>query len=143
MFIDSFFIEVTFLSQMSTFSRMMNHHWKCWKQRKFSGNLGQNIFELYYVLVQVRVATSNRDLIYSITNLVFDFPHELPNNLRLRILGNYKILAFGKSQIWEDKYFIAQSCSQKLNFGDSSQKTWKRRHKNTQKGTARIGIAWK
>ena len=34
----------------------------------------------------------------SIANLVQEFPHELPNDLRLRILGNKEIL--GKSQVW-------------------------------------------
>ena len=29
---------------------------------------------------------------------IYELPQELPNNLRLRILGNKKIL--GKSQIW-------------------------------------------
>ena len=34
----------------------------------------------------------------SIANLVYELPHELPNDLRLRILGNKEIL--GKSQTW-------------------------------------------
>ena len=33
----------------------------------------------------------------SVANLVYELPHELPNDLRLRILGNKEIL--GKSQI--------------------------------------------
>ena len=36
-------------------------------------------------------------MIASITNLVYELPHELPNDLRLRILGNEEIL--GKSGI--------------------------------------------
>ena len=36
-------------------------------------------------------------MISSIENLVYELPHELPNDLRLRILGNKEIL--GKSQI--------------------------------------------
>ena len=32
------------------------------------------------------------------TNLVYELPHELPNEVRLRILGNKEIL--GISQIW-------------------------------------------
>ena len=35
---------------------------------------------------------------FSVANLVYELPHELPNDLRLRILGNKEIL--GKSQIW-------------------------------------------
>ena len=34
----------------------------------------------------------------SIANLVYELPHELPNDLRLWILGNKEIL--GISQIW-------------------------------------------
>ena len=34
-----------------------------------------------------------RNLISIIANLVYDFPHALPNDIRLRILGNKEILA--------------------------------------------------
>ena len=37
-------------------------------------------------------------MVSSIANWVYELPHELANNLRLRILGNNKIL--GKSQNW-------------------------------------------
>ena len=40
-------------------------------------------------------------MISSIANLVYELPHELPNNLRLRTLGNKEIL--GKFQIWVEK----------------------------------------
>ena len=56
--------------------------------------------------------------------MVYEFPHKLPNDLRLRILGNKEIL--GKSQIWVEP--SAQSPFQKLNFGSSSQKTCKSRY---------------
>ena len=38
-----------------------------------------------------------RNVISSIANLVYELPHELPNDLRLRVLGNKEIL--GESQI--------------------------------------------
>ena len=38
------------------------------------------------------------NLISSLANLAFELPHELPNNLKLRILENQEILQ--KSQIW-------------------------------------------
>ena len=38
------------------------------------------------------------NVISSIANLVYEFPHELQNNSRPRILGNKEIL--GKCQIW-------------------------------------------
>ena len=55
-------------------------------------NTGDNILELYSVLVQVRIATNKRNLISSITNLVYELPHESPNDLKLTILGNQEIL---------------------------------------------------
>ena len=64
-------------------------------------------------------------MISSIANLVYDLPHELPNDLRLRILGNKDII--GKSKIWVGIEPSAQSSFQKLNFGNSSQKTHKSR----------------
>ena len=39
-----------------------------------------------------------RNVISSIANLVYELPHELPNDLRFKILRNTEIL--GKSQIW-------------------------------------------
>ena len=52
--------------------------------------------------------------------------YELPNDLRLRILGNKETL--GKSQIWVDTWPSTQSFFQKLNFGNSSQKNRKSRY---------------
>ena len=60
----------------------------------------------------------------SITKLVYELPHELPNDLKHRILENQKILE--KSQIWVEP--SAQSLFQKLNFGNSNQKTRKSRY---------------
>ena len=54
--------------------------------------------------------------------------HELPNDVRLRILGNKAIL--GKSQIWVETWPSAQSSFQKLNFGNSSQKTRESKYQN-------------
>ena len=65
-------------------------------------------------------------MISSISNLVYELPHELPNDLRLRILGNKEIL--GKSQICVETEPSTQSPFQKLDFGNSSQKTRKIRY---------------
>ena len=59
----------------------------------------------------------------SIANLVYDFPHKLPNDLRLTILGNKKILK--KSQIWVETQPSTQSPFQNLDFASRSQKTRK------------------
>ena len=64
-------------------------------------NLGHNLFELYNILVQIRLTQVKRNVISSIANLVYELPHELSNDLTLRILGNEEIL--GKSQIWVEK----------------------------------------
>ena len=61
-------------------------------------NLGQNILELYNILVKIRLTTSKTNVVSSIANLVYKLPHELPNELRVRILGNKEML--GKSQVW-------------------------------------------
>ena len=66
-----------------------------------------------------------RNLISSITNLVQELPHGLPNHLRLRTLGNQKV--FEKSLIWQQTQTTAQSPFQKLNFHDSSKKVRKNR----------------
>ena len=58
-------------------------------------NLGQNILELYNILVKIRLTTSKTNVVSSIANLVYKLPHELPNELRVRILGNKEML--GKS----------------------------------------------
>ena len=75
--------------------------------------------EPYNALVQIRLTTSKtkRDIL---------LPHESPNELRLKILGNQKILE--KSQLLVETYPGAQSPLQKLNFGNISQKTRKSRY---------------
>ena len=65
-------------------------------------------------------------MISSTENLVYELPHELPNDFRLRILGNKEIL--GKSQISAEAEPSAQYPFQKLNFGSSSQKTRKSKY---------------
>ena len=62
----------------------------------YISNLGHDILELYNVLAQIR--STKRNAISIIANLVYELPHKLPNDLRLRVLVNKKIL--GKSQIW-------------------------------------------
>ena len=58
--------------------------------------------------------------------MVYELPHELQNDLRLRILGKKEIL--GHSQIWLKTKPSAQCPLQKLNFGNSSEKTSKIRY---------------
>ena len=53
-------------------------------------NLGHNILRLFDVLPNFPFTTGNKHGIY-------DLPHELPHDLRLGILGNWKILR--RSQI--------------------------------------------
>ena len=66
-----------------------------------------------------------RYLTSSIANSVHELPHELSNNLRVRILGNQEILA--KYQMWGETQPSAQSSFQKQNLDNSSQKICKNR----------------
>ena len=61
-----------------------------------SCNPGYNILAIYCLSVKVRFITSIQKLILSITD--FELLHELPNDVKLRILGNHKIIR--KSQNW-------------------------------------------
>ena len=61
-----------------------------------------------------------RNVIPSIANLVQELPHELPNDLRVRISGNIEIL--GKPQVWVETQRSAQTPFQKLNFGVTAKK---------------------
>ena len=65
-------------------------------------------------------------MLSSIANLVYKLPHDMTNDVRLRVLDNKEILE--KSKIWVETLSSAQSPFQKLNFGNSSQKTRKSRY---------------
>ena len=65
------------------------------------------------------------NLISSIANLVYELPHELPNKLRRRILGEQEIL--GKSQIWVGTQPSSQFPFKNLDFANTSSKTRKNR----------------
>ena len=67
-----------------------------------------------------------RNVISSIANLVYQLPHDSPNDLRPRILGNKEIL--GEYQIRVKTHANAQSSFRKLNFSNSSQKARKSRY---------------
>ena len=59
-------------------------------------------------------------------SLAYELPHKLTNDFRLSIFGNYKILE--KFQNWVETEPSTKSPSQKLNFGNSRQKTHKSRY---------------
>ena len=81
-----------------------------------------------------------RNMISSIANVAYELPHELPNKLRPRILGNKEILR--KSQLWVETWPSAQSPFQELNFGISSQKTRKSRYQTFLVLTSFIGFLY-
>ena len=58
---------------------------------------GHNILELCKAIYRSNLQQAKRDLVSSITSLVYEWPHELPNELRLRILEKQGIV--GKIQI--------------------------------------------
>ena len=57
---------------------------------------------------------------------IFELPHELPNDLRLRIFGNYE--SSGKSQNLIELSPSAQSSHQNKNFAATSKKLLKYRN---------------
>ena len=79
----------------------------------------------HFLIIQHRSESRQikRCLISSITNLVHDLSQQLPNDIRLRILGNQEILE--ECQIWLEALRSAQSFFQILNFDNSCQKTRK------------------
>ena len=56
----------------------------------------------------------------------WEYPHELPNNLKLRILGNYEISR--KLQIFLQLYLSAQSFPKNENFVNASKKLQRNRN---------------
>ena len=64
-------------------------------------------------------------MISSIANLVYNLPHESPNDLRLRILRNKEVL--GQSQIWVETSPWAVSLLE-IKLGNNSQKLRKSRY---------------
>ena len=46
---------------MSIFSKNLNYHWKYNEQKKFLDSFRHNILELYYVLTQIQLTTSNTE----------------------------------------------------------------------------------
>ena len=82
----------------------------------------------HFLLIQLTSESPQvkRYLISSITNLAQELPHELPNDLGLRILQNQEILE--KCQMWVQTQPNAQSSFQKLNDDNSCQKTCRIRY---------------
>ena len=97
-----FFTELIFLNQMSYFSRNLNHHSKCRVRKEIFQTILTTIFWNFSIFYhrpdQPQV---KRKVVATTTSLVYGFSHELPNDLRLRILGNKEML--GKSLIWFEK----------------------------------------
>ena len=70
------------------------------KQKYNKSNLDKNMLQLPDVKLMPKFEAFCicDNVISSIANLVYELPHELQGDLRLRILENKEIL--GKSQIW-------------------------------------------
>ena len=60
--------------------------------KKFSDDPGHNVLEPTTFQYRLNSPQVKRNLISSIKNFVYKLSHKLQNNLRLRILENYKIL---------------------------------------------------
>ena len=82
---------------------------------------------LFNNLVQLsELPQVKRYLISSITNLVHELPYEFPNDLRLKILGNYELLE--KCQMRGETQPSTQFSFHKLNIDNSCKKTRKIRY---------------
>ena len=95
-------------------------------KKLFSDNPRHKILEHYSVFIQVLLVKVKQKLISGKTNLLYELyelPHELPNDLRLRILVNQEILE--KSQIRVEKQSGSQSPFQKLKLNQQLKNTEK------------------
>ena len=81
--IGSFLTELTFLNQMSVFSRNWNHRWKCREQKENFQTIMVIIF-WNFTMFQYRPDQPQvkQNMISSKANLVYELPHALPNDLR-------------------------------------------------------------
>ena len=70
-------------------------------------NSGRNVLELYNSQCRSDSPQVKRNLIFSITNLEYELPNELPNDLILRMLENQKI--YGKTHICVNSWPSAES----------------------------------
>ena len=120
---------------MSNFSRNLYHRQECREQRE--------IFQTILIIIFCNFAVFKyrsdspqvqENMISTITNLKYELSHELPNDLRLRILGNIGEIAnqggdiaqcpapFPKIKLWQWQLKITQK--QIRNFSCSVQFYW-------------------
>ena len=109
------------------FSRNLSHHLIFSEQKEILKKILPIICR-NFTMFQFRSDSPQvkRNMISSTAIMVYGLTQELPNNLRLSILQNKEILK--KSQVWEKTQPSAQHSFQKLNFGNSTQKTRKSRY---------------
>ena len=120
-----FFDETNFFEPNEHFFQKFGSSLEVQRGKKNSNNLGQNCLELYNALKQTRLPQVKRNVITSKAKMVYECPHELLNDLVLRMLGNKEILR--KCQIRVETQSSAQPPLDKFNFGSSSQRKCKSR----------------
>ena len=54
---------------------------------RFSDSLGHNVLDHFKILAKFSFTENKLALVPSIANIVYGLPHELRNDLRLKILG--------------------------------------------------------
>ena len=86
-------------------------------------NLGHNILRLFDVLRNFLSPQVKQIVIISNKHGIYWLPNELPNDLRVRILGNQEILS--RSQIFIELQLSALSSSQNENFVNTSKTLFK------------------
>ena len=124
--ISGFLDQLTFLSQNWCFLQKDESSLEEQRAKETSQTMLVIIF-WHFLIVFLRSQSPQvkRYLTSSIANSVHKLPHELSNDLRVRILGNQEILA--TCQMWGETQPSAQSSFQKQNLDNSSQKICKNR----------------
>ena len=118
--IGRFLIEVTLSNKMSAFSRNLNHHLNFTeKNEKFQIFLVIIFWNFTIFQQRSNSPQAKGNPISSLANLVYELPHELPNNLSLMIFGNQEI---------SNLRLCAQYPFKNLDFANSSWKTRKNRY---------------
>ena len=80
-------IEISLLSKNRAVSRNLNHYSKCREQNKNSQTILDIIFGNFGTFQKIFDSPQvNWDLISSLENIVYDWPHKLPDDLKLQNL---------------------------------------------------------
>ena len=91
--IGSYNIELIFFKSNERFFKIFKSSIEVYRtKRKFAHHHGHNILELDNLSIKTRLTTQvKHNVINRIANLLYELRHNIPNDLRLRILGSKEI----------------------------------------------------